>query len=214
MSPFKPFIVACLTMVGIVATAASQGGQTSRFNVWRLAIEHHKPGEKDALLVAVAHWSRSDLYAALADLTDKNWLIEPQTRARLTRGAILLHTDILVLLRTEEGYDLPAESPSVNVVADGVTLGVKGTPGAVGIHPDTPDGVASGSLEGQPRAPVVPRDVSVPGVLDGLVGVDKPVQSSGQNIRPGSRAGAARRFNARGVRITGRAGTARGPGRG
>ncbi len=111
-----------IVMLARGLTGAPQGREAT-FDRWRAAIESHAPGQLDSAVTAVSRWARSDLESALDRLAEA---VPPSEQPRLLRHAIVLHTDILVLLRRPEGYDLPADDDrSVGLVADAVQMGVK-----------------------------------------------------------------------------------------
>jgi tetratricopeptide (TPR) repeat protein len=116
-----------LVGAGVLAFGACLAGapqdRGATLDAWRAAIESHAPGRQDSAVTLVARWSRSDLEGVLEQL-ERTVAVSDQ--ARLLRRAIVLHTDLLVLLRGPSGYDLPAdEDRSVGLVADAIQMGVR-----------------------------------------------------------------------------------------
>jgi tetratricopeptide (TPR) repeat protein len=117
----------CLVLLAPVA--AQQDAAT--LPAWRAAVEAHRPGVLDQPVRTVAGWTKSDLEKVLEAFRQTALPPGAPRDARAQRDAwlrraILLHTDILVLLRQPGGYPLPPSGDrSVGLVADGVQVGVQ-----------------------------------------------------------------------------------------
>ena len=110
-------------LVFVAGLAGAPQDRPATLEAWRGAIEGHVPGRLDPAVTMVARWSKSDLEGVL-DEFGRN--VPAADQARLLRRALVLHTDLLVLLRTPAGYDLPAnEDRSIGLVADAVQLGIQ-----------------------------------------------------------------------------------------
>jgi tetratricopeptide (TPR) repeat protein len=102
------------------ATSSQRGAAT--LEAWRAAVENHRAGVLDQSVKTVSVWTKAEL----EDVLDAFKKSDRTNRDAWLRRAILLHTDVLVLLRQPIGYSLPASGDrSVGLVADGVQLGIQ-----------------------------------------------------------------------------------------
>jgi tetratricopeptide (TPR) repeat protein len=117
------------SLVLLVPAGAQQEAAT--LEVWRAAVDAHRAGVLDQPARTVAGWTKSDLEKVIEAF--ERTAIAPGSpqdardrRDAWLRRAILLHTDILALLRQPGGYALPpSDDRSVGLVADGIQLGVQ-----------------------------------------------------------------------------------------
>jgi hypothetical protein len=113
-------------LVLLAPVAAQQ--EAASLQVWRAAVEAHRSGVLDQPVITVAAWTKSDLERVLEafDQTSGAAGSSPSARDVWLRRAILLHTDVLVLLRQPGGYGLPpSDDRSRGLVADGVQVGIQ-----------------------------------------------------------------------------------------
>lgn len=116
-------------LVLLAPVAAQQDAAT--LEVWRAAVEAHRAGVLDQPVRTVAGWTKSDLERVLEAFEPTALVPGAPRDARdqrdaWLRRAILLHTDVLVLMRQPGGYALPPSGDrSVGLVADGIQVGVQ-----------------------------------------------------------------------------------------
>jgi len=99
-------------------TAGDRGVSPLRTGAtWRAAVEAHAPGALDTAATQVAGWSREELEGVLPEVGRQTDVL------RLVERALVLHTDIAVLHRRPDHYDLPAGSTTMTLLADGRAVG-------------------------------------------------------------------------------------------
>ena len=114
------FVSALVLHPAVEATSTQRKPAT--LEAWHAAVEDHRAGVLDEPVKTVSLWTKSELEHVL-DAFKKS---DRANRDAWLRRAILLHTDVLILLRQPIGYSLPAAGDqSVGLVADGVQLGVQ-----------------------------------------------------------------------------------------
>lgn len=97
----------------------AQQDALERLAAWRAAVDGHEPGQFDAAAHEVAAWPRADLDRALVALRRL-----PRAQVLpIVRRALVLHTDIAVLSRTESGYSLPSSGRTLVMINDGALAG-------------------------------------------------------------------------------------------
>jgi len=90
---------------------------------WLSAVRSHAPGRADRAVALIAPWSRRDLDAILAEVGPL-----PFVDGALRKRAAVLHADIAVAHRTEDGYSLPSDGRAPDLIQDGRLVGkVAGT---------------------------------------------------------------------------------------
>lgn len=89
-------------------------------NLWLSAVESHSPGREDRAVALISSWPQADLDKVLKEA----WplaLIDAPVRKR----AAVLHADIAVLRRSEDGYALPPGGTSAHLIKDGSFVGMQ-----------------------------------------------------------------------------------------
>lgn len=130
-APRRRWRTARLAIV-LVVSALAAGAQPARaqqddrepetrtpWDIWLEAVETHVPGELDAPLLGVAQWSRGDFDGLLPPFSRH----PVGDRARIVDRAVVLHTDIAMLHRTQWGYDLPPGPTTTVLFQDGREIG-------------------------------------------------------------------------------------------
>lgn len=119
-------VVAAATLAcGLMPFAPGVAARADRdWKTWLAAVDAHVPGQRDTPLTAVSQWSRGDLEALLAPASADLWRVTPEEQRRRVERALLLHTDIAVLNRTANGYNLPATAGATALFRDGSAVGL------------------------------------------------------------------------------------------
>lgn len=125
-NPFLSPIAAAVTVWCLLAAPempgrpAAQGGAT--LDAWLAAAVQHRPGELDEPAETVARWPAERLTALLEELPSHD-AADAAARNLLLKRLAMLHTDIAILHRRPEGYDLPATAGSADRISDGRQIG-------------------------------------------------------------------------------------------
>jgi len=89
---------------------------------WLDAVRSHVPGERDEAVEQLAPWSLAELQSAARILSR-----QPDTdRLQLIERALVLHSDVAILNRDINGYNLPPASSGIVLYNDGRTIGETG----------------------------------------------------------------------------------------
>jgi tetratricopeptide (TPR) repeat protein len=90
------------------------------FRAWFDAVNRHVPGQRDNAVTQIAPWSKPELDSVFGQFSRQ----VPADRLRTLARALVLHTDIAILHRTTNGYDLPAGPNSATLFKDGRAVGL------------------------------------------------------------------------------------------
>jgi tetratricopeptide (TPR) repeat protein len=117
---------AAVTLLVVSLPAAQQPeprGARPGWDVWLNAIHTHEPGVRDRAVEDVAPWSMNDLQVALESVAHQS----PAAQLRVVTRGLVLHADIAILHRVDDGYDLPSSGLATTLVKDGRRVGQMGS---------------------------------------------------------------------------------------
>ena len=102
-------------------TASLRQDQPHTLATWLALGAAHRPGADDAAIAAIRTWSRADVLAVIRS-QELNQPPRMDVPLAVRRG-LLLHLDVAVLSRTEDGYRLPPGGMAFKLIGDGENVG-------------------------------------------------------------------------------------------